>query len=54
MGVSEVRGTILGIPITRIIVFGGLYWGPHIYGNCQIPVNYQAWGSVHLILRAHT
>ena len=25
---NEIRGTILGVPITRAIVFGGLYWGP--------------------------
>ena len=30
--VSQTGGTILGIPISRIIVFGGLYWGPPILG----------------------
>ena len=29
-------GTILGVPIIRIIVFWGLYWGPFILGNYQI------------------
>ena len=29
-------GTLFGVPITRIIVFGGLYWGPPILGNCHI------------------
>ena len=24
----KIRGTILGVPIIRIIVFWGLYWGP--------------------------
>ena len=31
--VPKIRGTILGVPITRIIVFWGLYWGPPILGN---------------------
>ena len=26
--VPKIRGTYLGVPITRIIVFWGLYWGP--------------------------
>ena len=30
------RGTILGVPIIRIIVFGGLYWGPLILGNYRL------------------
>ena len=25
--------TILGVPITRTIVFGGLYWGPPDFGK---------------------
>ena len=29
----KIRGTILGVPIIRTIVFWGLYWGPHILGN---------------------
>ena len=29
-------GTILGVPIIRIIVLWGLYWGPLILGNYQI------------------
>ena len=28
-------GTILEVPITRIIVFSGLYWGPLNLGNYQ-------------------
>ena len=27
------RGTILEVPIIRIILFWGLYWGPSISGN---------------------
>ena len=29
----KIRGTLLGVPITRTIVFWGLYWGPLILGN---------------------
>ena len=32
------RGTILGVPRIRTIVFGGLYWGPPILGNYHIGV----------------
>ena len=35
MGVSQIRGTILGIPILRTIVFWGLYLGPLIWGICS-------------------
>ena len=33
----EIRGTILGVPIIRTIIFCGLYWGPLILGNYHIP-----------------
>ena len=29
-GFPKIRVTFLGVPITRIIVFWGLYWGPPI------------------------
>ena len=32
-GFPKIRGTILGVPIIRTIVFWGLYWGPLILGN---------------------
>ena len=32
-GFPKIRGTILGVPITRTIVFWGLHWGPLILGN---------------------
>ena len=32
----KIRGTILGVPILRIIVYWGLYWGPPILGNYHI------------------
>ena len=36
-GFPRIRGTILGVPIIRIIIFLGLYWGPRIYG--KLPFN---------------
>ena len=32
-GLPKIRGTILGVPIIRIIVFWGLYWGPPKFGK---------------------
>ena len=32
----KIRGTLLGVPILRIIVFWGLYWGPLILGNYHL------------------
>ena len=32
----KIRGTFLGVPIVRIVVFGGLYWGSPILGNYHI------------------
>ena len=32
----KIRGTILGVPIIRTIVFWGLYWGSLILGNYQV------------------
>ena len=32
-GFPKIRGTRLGVLIMRIIIFGGLYWGPIILGN---------------------
>ena len=29
-GIPKIRGTFLRVPITRMIVFWGLYWGPTI------------------------
>ena len=36
MGFPKFRCTFLGVPIIRIIVFGGLYWGLFILGNYQM------------------
>ena len=35
-GFPKIRGTIFGVPITRTIVFWGLYRGPLILGNYHI------------------
>ena len=35
-GVPKIRGTLLGVPKIRTIVFWGLYWGPPILGNDYI------------------
>ena len=32
----KIRGTVLGVPILRIIVYWGVYWGPLILGNYQM------------------
>ena len=29
----KIRGTLFRVPIIRIIVYWGLYWGPLILGN---------------------
>ena len=36
--VGKIGGITLGVPIIRIIVFCGLYWGPLILGNYHIGV----------------
>ena len=35
-GFPKIRGTLLGVPIIRIVVYWGLYWGPPILGNYHI------------------
>ena len=35
-GFPKIKATFLGIPIIRILVFWGLYWGPPILGNYHI------------------
>ena len=35
-GFPKIRVTFWGGPILRIIVFGGLYWGPPILGKYQL------------------
>ena len=36
LGFPKIGGTILGVPIIRIIIYWGLYWGPPIYGNYRL------------------
>ena len=38
-GFPKIRGTFLEVPIGRIIVFWGVYWGPPILGNYHITCN---------------
>ena len=33
---AKIRGTILGVPIIRTVVYWGLYWGPSFLGNCYM------------------
>ena len=35
-GFPKIRGTILGVPVIRTMVFWGLYWGPLILANYHI------------------
>ena len=35
------RGTLLGVPIIRTVVFCGLYWGPFILGNYHIEIGFR-------------
>ena len=37
-GFPKMSGTILGVPIIRIVTFWGLYWGPLILGNNHIRI----------------
>ena len=34
----KIRGAILGVPIIRIIVYWGPYWGPPILGNYHLGI----------------
>ena len=45
-GFPKIRGTILGVPIVRTLVFLGLYWGPPILGKYQITTQKIAWTAV--------
>ena len=46
--IPKTRGTLLGVPILRIIVYWGLYWGPPILGNYHI--NSKKFGAVDQII----
>ena len=47
-GFPKIRGTFLGVPIIRTLVFWGPYWGPLILGNYHIYIYVY---TVLLILR---
>ena len=32
-GLPKIRGTVLGIPLIRTIVYCDLYWGPSTFGK---------------------
>ena len=37
-GFPKIRGTFLGVPMMRTIVYWGLYWGSLILGNYPIGI----------------
>ena len=51
----KIRGTFLGVPIIRIIIFWGLDWGPPILGNYHLRNSYKVhprpFGSLSYSLR---
>ena len=36
LGFPQIRGTFSGVPIMRVAVYWGLYWGPPVLGNYHI------------------
>ena len=55
-GFPRIMGTFLVVPIIRIMVYWGLYWGPSILGNYHVktmqalqrPSPKQAWEEAHM------
>ena len=41
-GFHKIQGTFLGVPVTSVFVFWGLYWGPLIVGNYGLNLG---WGG---------
>ena len=39
-GLPKIRGTLLGVPIIRTIVYWGLHWGPLILGNYHLKTRF--------------
>ena len=37
-GFPKIMGTIIRVPIIRIIIFWGLHWGPPILGNYHMKI----------------
>ena len=44
-GFPKIRGTLLGVPIKRTMVFGGLHWGPPIWGDFLFKAELRLWLS---------
>ena len=42
-GFPKIRGTILGVPIIRTIVYWGLHWGTLILGNFHVNMKLLSW-----------
>ena len=38
VGFPKIGRTFLGVPIIRIAIFWGLYWGPHYFGTLYIGI----------------
>ena len=49
-GFPKIRGTFLGVPILRIIVFWGLYWDPLISGNHYVELSQ---GKAKIVIRKY-
>ena len=47
-GFSKIKGTIVGVPIIRTIVFWGLYWSPLNLGNYRVSGVSERTGSLSL------
>ena len=51
LGVSQNWGYRIGVPIIRIIVFVGLYWGPLILGNYHLGSRAEGMGVLWKVAR---
>ena len=47
--VPKIRGTFLGAPSIRTMVFGGLYWGPLILGNYHLGFRGMTFGYTWIV-----
>ena len=53
-GFPKIRGTFLGFPIIRMLVFWGLYWGTLILGNYHVGCQWYAHVCVPIMIRPET
>ena len=44
-GFPKLRGTVLGVPVLRTVVFWGLYWGSSVLGNYRMCSAGHEWES---------